>query len=282
MVSIGNFNTLQIIKRVPFGYYLDALLLGEILLPARYAPADIQINQYLDVFIYRDSEDRLIATTQTPYAQVGQFAMLKVVSVSQEGAFLDWGLPKDLLVPFREQKLTMKEGKSYIVAIFLDQLTQRIAASSKIEKYLNKTPIDLREEQEVDILITHETDIGYNAIINNSWLGLLYKTEIFQPLHKGDTCKAWVKKIREDNKIDLRLTKPGLQNIDELASHILRELSKNNGFLPINDKSPADTIYDMFQQSKKSFKIAIGSLYKQRLITIGADGIKSINNTQKS
>jgi uncharacterized protein len=277
MVLIGNFNTLTIVKRVPFGYYLDGHELGEILLPLRYAQGNMAINSTIEVFIYKDSEDRLIATTEQPYAKVGQFAFLKVVSVSSDGAFLDWGLPKDLLVPFREQKLTMKEGKSYIVAIFLDQLTKRIAASSKIEKYLSKQPVNLTEGQQVDILICNETEIGFNAIINNEFQGLLYKNEIFQPLSKGMRCQAFIKKIREDNKIDISLTKAGINVTDELAPKILVELEKNNGYLPLTDKSSTEQIYTTFHESKKNFKKAIGSLYKQRLITIEPDGIR-LNN----
>jgi uncharacterized protein len=277
MVLIGNFNTLTVVKRVPFGYYLDGHELGEILLPQRYAPEGTEINSEIEVFIYCDSEDRLIATTQKPYAKVGEFAYLKVVSVSQDGAFLDWGLPKDLLVPFREQKLTMQEGKSYIVTIFLDQLTKRIAASSKIDKYLNKQDINLVEGEQVDILVCTETDIGFTAVINNEYPGLLYKTEIFQPLTKGMRCQAYIKKIRDDKKIDISLTKAGIIVENDLAPKILDELERNNGFLPLTDKSSPDEIYRMFHESKKNFKRAIGALYKQRIISIDADGIRIIN-----
>jgi uncharacterized protein len=277
MVLIGNFNTLTIVKKVPFGYYLDGHELGEILLPLRYAHGSMAINSVIEVFIYKDSEDRLIATTEQPYALVGQFAFLKCVSVSSDGAFLDWGLPKDLLVPFREQKMTMKEGKSYIVAVFLDQLSKRIAASSKIDKFLNKQEINLTEGQQVDILVCNETEIGYNAIISNAFWGLLYKNEIFQPITKGMRCHAFVKKIREDNKIDISLTKAGINVTDELAPKILAELQNNNGFLPLTDKSSTELIYNTFHESKKNFKKAIGSLYKQRLITIEPDGIR-LNN----
>ena len=274
MVLIGNFNTLTIVKRVPFGYYLDGHELGEILLPLRYAKGSMAINSTIDVFIYKDSEDRLIATTEQPLAQVGEFAFLKVVSVSSDGAFLDWGLPKDLLVPFREQKMTMKEGKSYIVAVFLDQLTNRIAGSSKIDKFLDKEPVNLTEGQQVDILICNETEIGFNAIINNAFWGLLYKNEIFQPIAKGMRIPAFIKKIREDNKIDISLTKAGANVTDELAPRILAELENNNGFLPLTDKSSTEQIYSTFHESKKNFKKAVGSLYKQRLITIETDGIR--------
>jgi len=277
MLLIGNYNNLQIVKKVDHGVYLDGQEFGEILLPTRYVPNGAKINTSIEVFIYKDSEDRLIATTTKPYAVVGDFAYLKVASVRPEGAFLDWGLPKELLVPFREQKITMSEGKSYIVAVFLDQATNRIAASSKIEKFLKKEIADLSDNQMVEIMIDHETDIGYTAIVDNAYHGLLYKSEIFQPLPKGLKCPAWVKKIREDNKIDLSLTEPGRNKIEPLAEKILAGLKNNHGFLPLNDKSPSEKIYASFQHSKKSFKIAIGYLYKQRLITISDDGIHLTN-----
>ncbi len=277
MLEIGKTNSLRIVKKVPFGLYLDGGESGEILMPLRYVPQDCNIDDTIDVFIYNDSEDRLIATTEIPFAKVGDFAYLKVASVRPEGAFLDWGLPKELLVPFREQKITMTEGKSYIVAVFLDLATNRIAASSKIEKFFKKEITDLSDNQIVDIMIDHETDIGYTAIVNNAYHGLLYKSEIFQPLPKGMKCTAWIKKIREDNKIDLSLTEPGRNKIGPLADKILAELKNNHGFLPLNDKSPSENIYASFQQSKKSFKIALGYLYKQHLITISDDGINLVN-----
>lgn len=277
MVQIGNYNTLQIIKKVDFGFYLDGQELGEILLPKRYASESMKVNDAIEVFIYKDSEDRLIATTEKPYAQVGEFAYLKVVAVSADGAFLDWGLSKDLLAPFREQKMTMKEGKSYVVAVFLDKLSMRVAASSKIERHLDKSEIDVVENQEVDILIANETDIGYNAIVNNKFIGLIYKNEVFQPIAKGMKCKAYIRKIREDGKIDLSLTKSGMEKITDLAPRIMAELKNNNGFLPLNDHSSAEQIYELFQESKKAFKKAIGTLYKQRLITLNDDGIRIID-----
>jgi len=277
MLLIGNYNTLLIVKKVDHGIYLDGHEFGEILLPTRYVPKDAEINTSIDVFIYNDSEDRLIATTEIPFAKVGDFAYLKVASVRPEGAFLDWGLPKELLVPFREQKITMTESKSYIVAVFLDLATNRIAASSKIEKFFKKEIAGLSDNQIVDIMIDHETDIGYTAIVNNAYHGLLYKSEIFQPLPKGMKCTAWIKKIREDNKIDLSMTEPGRNKIGPLADKILAELKNNHGFLPLNDKSPSENIYASFQQSKKSFKIALGYLYKQHLITISDDGINLVN-----
>lgn len=274
MLEIGKINSLRVVKKVDFGIYLDGGQYGDILMPLRYTPENCLVGDLVDAFIYNDSEDRLIATTEIPLAQVGEFAFLKVVSVDQYGAFLDWGLPKDLLVPFREQKITMCQGKSYIVAVFLDKATNRIAASSKIEKFLKKEITDLTDNQMVDVMIDHETDIGYTAIVNNAYHGLLYKSEIFQPLPKGMKCTAWIKKIREDNKIDLSMTEPGRNKIEPLAEKILAELKNNQGFLPLNDKSPSEMIYASFQQSKKTFKIALGYLYKQRLIVISDDGIR--------
>lgn len=276
MVRIGNYNTLKIIKFRDQGAYLDGGEFGEILLPHKYVPENAKINSLTDVFIYKDSDDRLIATTEKPKATVGEFAYLKVVNVSTFGAFLDWGLAKDLLVPFSEQKTKFVEGKYYVVAVFLDTVTNRIAASAKIEKFLKKTLTGISENQEVDIIIYKETPLGYKAVINNSYSGLLYKNEIFQPLAVGSKCKAFVSKFREDNKIDLSLSKSGFEKIDLLTEKILILLRENNGYLALSDSSDAEEIYKLFHESKKSFKKAIGKLYKDQLIMIGENSIKLI------
>lgn len=276
MMEIGKFNTLRIVKTVDFGIYLDGGGFGEILLPKRYVPENYEIDDMIEVFIYNDSEDRLTAITDKPYAMVGEFALLKAVSVNTVGAFLDWGLPKDLLVPFGEQNLKMEEGKSYIVAIYLDAESNRIVASSKLDKFLDNIPIDVEEGQEVDLFICQSTELGYKAIINNTHWGMLYKNEVFQPLNKGQNIMGFVKKIRDDEKIDLCLDKPGYEKIDELSQMILTLLKENDGFIPLNDKSSSEAIYGQFHQSKKTFKKAIGSLYKKRFISIEKDGIRLI------
>jgi uncharacterized protein len=276
MLEIGKTNKLKVVKKVDFGLYLDGEESGEILIPTRYVPQNCSVDDFIDVFIYNDSEDRLIATTEIPFAQVGEFAFLKVLSVNQFGAFLDWGLSKDLLVPFREQKMTMEEGKKYIVYVYLDLETKRIAASSKIEKCLSKETPDFTEGLEVNLLIWTQTEIGFKAIINNKFQGILYKNEIFQNLERGQKIPGFIKKIRDDGKIDLTLSKPELEKIDDLTKRILILLKENGGFLAVNDKSSTEIVYSMFQESKKAFKIALGSLYKKRLIVFEDNGIRII------
>jgi uncharacterized protein len=274
MTEIGKINHLYVVKEVDFGIYLDGGDLGEILMPKRYVPEGTQPEDMIDAFIYLDSEDRLVATTEKPFAMVEEFALLEVVSVTPVGAFLNWGLPKDLFVPFREQRQPMEEGKKYLVYIYVDTNTKRIAASSKIEHYLDNIPVDYDIEEEVDLIIVNETDLGYNAIIDNSHLGVIYKNEVFQPLSPGDKLPGFIKKIRTDGKIDLSLVKAGYEKISEFADRIISELEKHKGFLPLTDKSSPDEIYNVFKFSKKNFKAAIGALYKKRMIAIEGNGIR--------
>jgi len=276
MAEIGKLNTLRVVKEVDFGLYLDGGEHGEILIPKRYVPENCKPEDNIEVFIYLDSEDRIIATTEKPYIKVGEFAMLQVVAVNQIGAFLYWGLPKDLLVPFREQKQKMEEGKWYIVTAYLDPDSKRLVASAKIDKFLDNLPPDYEDGEEVDLLISGETDLGFNAIINSKHLGVLYKNEVFQPLKKGDKIKGYIKKIREDEKIDLILQKPGYQKVDDISMKIVDILKEHGGFIAITDKSDPDTIYNLFGVSKKTFKKAIGSLYKLRIISINDEGIKLV------
>ena len=274
MVNIGKYNTLRVIKEVGFGVYLDGENEGEILMPSRYVPDNCQIGDYVDVFIYLDSEDRPIATTEKPYAQVGEFAMLRVKSVNKIGTFLDWGIMKDLLVPFREQKVTMTEERSYLVYIYVDEQSQRIVASAKLNKFLNKSVPEYVTGQEVDLIIESETDLGYKAIVNNLHWGILYENEVFEQLSKGLKIKGYIKKIRTDNKIDLSMHPLGYEKIDPISQMILDDLKKQGGFIAVSDKSDAEHVYRIFGISKKSFKQAAGALYKSRLITIGTDGIR--------
>lgn len=276
MAEIGKLNKLTIVKKVDFGVYLDGGDLGEILLPKRYVPEKYEIGGMVEVLIYRDSEDRIIATTEKPYATVGQFAFLKVVSLSPVGAFLGWGLQKDLLVPFREQKEQMSEDESYIVYIYIDELKKRIVASSKIDKFLKDIPSSFFEGQEVNLMIYGHTDIGYKAIINNAHWGIIYKNEVFEKLEKGQTVKGFIKKVREDNKIDLSLHEPGYKKVGDLAGKIIDELKRRGGFAPVTDKTSPEIIYGLFGVSKSTFKKAIGALYKKRLITIEDKGIRLI------
>lgn len=275
MAELGKLNTLRVVKEVPFGVYLDGGEKGEILLPTKYLPKDCKPGDMVEVFIYLDSEDDLIATTRKPNALLGEFALLKVVSLTAVGAFLDWGLQKDLLVPFGEQKVKMQEGKSYIVYLYLDN-TGRITASSKIDKFLDKQPPDYQEGQQVDLLICERSDIGLKAIVNNRHWGVLFEDEVFEKLHYGAKVKGFIKKVRPDNKIDLHFHKPGHEKLGGCADKVLAELHKKHGFLPLNDKSSPEVIYKLFGESKKTFKSAIGMLYKKRLISIADDGIRLI------
>lgn len=274
MAEIGKLNKLYVVKEVDFGIYLDGGELGEILMPKRYVPEGTQPEDTIEAFIYLDSEDRLVATTEKPYAMVEEFALLEAVSITPVGAFLSWGLPKDLFVPFREQRQEMEEGKKYLVYVYLDQNSKRIAASSKIESYLDNIPVDYDVDEEVDLIIVNETDLGFNAIIDNSHLGILYKNEVFQPLNPGDKIQGYIKKIRTDGKIDLCLQKAGYEKISSYVDKIIVELQKNKGFLPLNDKSTPEDIYKIFRISKKNFKAAIGALYKKRFIAIEESGIR--------
>jgi Uncharacterized protein conserved in bacteria len=276
MAQIGKINNLEVLKELDFGIYLDGGELGEILMPKRYVPEGTILGDYIEAFIYLDSEDRLIATTEKPFALVEEFALLEVVSVAQIGAFLNWGLPKDLFVPFREQRRPMEVGSKYLVYVYLDTNTKRIAASSKIENYLDNIPVDYDENEEVDLIVINETNLGYNAIIDNSHTGVLYRNEVFQTLNPGDRLKGYIKKIRPDGKIDLRLDKVGYEKIGGFADEIMEKLKENNGFLPVTDKSSPEEIYKVFGISKKNFKASVGTLYKQRLISIENNGIKLV------
>jgi predicted RNA-binding protein (virulence factor B family) len=277
MAQIGKLNHLEVLKELDFGIYLDGGDLGEILMPKRYVPEGTMLGDFIEAFIYLDSEDRLIATTEKPLAQIEEFALLEVVSVTPVGAFLNWGLPKDLFVPFREQRKPMELGKKYLVYVYLDIDSKRIAASSKIENYLDNIPVDYDENEEVDLIIVNETDLGYNAIIDYSHLGVLYKNEVFQELNPGDRVQGYIKKIRPDGKIDLRLDKIGYEKITSFVDRIIVELQKNKGFLPLTDKSSPEEIYKTFKISKKNFKAAIGALYKKRFIALEDNGIRLLD-----
>ncbi len=278
MVEIGKFNSLRVVKELNFGVYLDGGESGEILLPKRYVPENCSQGDIVEVFVYKDSEDRIIATTEKPYVVVGDYALLKVVSVNEVGAFLDWGLMKDLLVPFREQGERMEEGKSYIVHVYFDEKSERLAASSNLAKFLNKIPPEYEEGQEVSLLVCNETEIGYRAIIDKSHWGMIYKNEVFQPLKIGQTIRGFVKKVRDDGKIDLSLQKAGYENIDDFTEIIINRLEKAGGYIAVTDKSTPETIYRLFGMSKKSYKKAVGALYKKKVIDIENNGIKLKNN----
>ena len=276
MILPGRYNTLKVVKYVDFGVYLDGAEMGEILLPARYVPEVCEVDEDLEVFIYLDSEDRIIATTEKPFAQVGEFAMLRVNAVNNVGAFLDWGLMKDLLVPFREQKMTMVAGRSYLVYVYVDPDSQRIAASAKLEKFLDNVVPEYKVGEEVSLIVESESELGYNAIINHLHRGILYHDELPGPLNKGQKLKAYIKKVRDDKKIDLSLYRPGYEQVDGISQDILNKLHEAGGFLPFTDKSDAALIFERFAISKKIFKKAIGALYRQRRILMEEKGIRLI------
>jgi predicted RNA-binding protein (virulence factor B family) len=277
MLQIGKTNELRIVKHVDFGIYLDGgEEHGEILMPKRYVPDGAAVDNTIEVFIYRDSEDRLIATNETPLAQVDEFRFLTVKSINRFGAFLDWGLPKDLLVPFREQKSKMQEGRSYLVHVYLDQESQRIVASAKLNKFLDNVMPEYEVGEEVNLLVAEQTDLGYKVIIENKHWGMVYKNEVFQPIQPGDSVKGYVKQIRDDDKIDISLQKSGYEQIDAISQGILEKLKESGGYLAVTDKSPADFIYHLFGISKKNYKKAIGFLYRNKLIVLEKEGIRSL------
>lgn len=272
-IELGKFNQLEVVKEVDFGLYLDGGDEGEILLPTRYVPEDCKVGDMLNVFLYLDIDERLIATTLTPLVQVGQFACLEVSWVNQFGAFLNWGLMKDLFVPFSEQKMKMQVGNKYIIHAHLDDESYRIVASAKVERYLSKDMPDYAPGEEVDILIWQKTDLGFKAIIDNKYSGLLYENEIFRALETGMQMKAFVKQVREDGKVDLILQKPGFEKVDDFSKTLLEYIREHGGRINLNDKSPAEDIYDTFGVSKKTFKKGVGDLYKKRLISLHENGI---------
>ncbi len=274
MVQIGKTNRLKVLRKVSIGLYLDGDTLGDLLVPNRYVPENISVGDELDVFVYLDSEDRLIATTEVPLAQVGDFALMKAVAVTKVGAFLDWGLSKDLLVPFSEQQQKMEVGKHYLVHVYLDDNTKRIVASAKIDKFLDNLPPEYEPGEQVQLMIASRTDLGFKAIVNGIHSGMLYNNQVFKSLKIGEKVPGYIQKVREDDKIDLLLEKPGYEKIDDISEIILDKLKQNKGFLPVTDKSEPDEIARIFGLSKKNFKKAVGGLYKKRMIDIQNDGIK--------
>lgn len=280
-IELGKFNRMEVVKKVDFGIYLDGGEEGEVLLPTRYVPEGCNIGDILNVFLYLDMEERLIATTLVPYVQVGEFAYLEVAWVNQYGAFLNWGLMKDLFVPFREQKMKMQVGRKYLVHAHLDDESYRIVASAKVERYLSKDKAEYVPGAEVDILVWQKTDLGFKAIIDNKYSGLLYENEVFTPLSAGMRLKAYVKQVREDGKVDLMLQKPGFAKVGDFSKTLLDYLREQGGRIALTDKSPAEEIYEVFGVSKKTFKKGVGDLYKKRLIFLQDDAIVLVKSRTK-
>lgn len=269
-------NCLAVSRQSDFGLLLDGGELGEILLPKRYVPKTWKTGDTLDVFVMRDSEDRLMATTDKPKAMVGDFALLQVKDVTKIGAFLDWGMPKDLLVPFREQRMPMKQGQSYLVHIYLDRISGRIVASSKLDKFLRNSRRFFKQGEKVNLIIWQRTDLGYKAIINNERWGMVFHNDVFQPLERGQQLEGYIKNVRPDGYIDLSLHQPGYGKVTSLTDTILEYLKSQGGFMPVTDKNPPEEIYELFGVSKKTYKKAIGALYKKRLIDFTENGTKLV------
>ena len=272
MVNIGEYNELEVVKQLEFGIYLRVDDV-EILMPTKWVPEGTRIGDMLNVFIYRDSDDRLIATTMVPFATANTFAFLEVKDTNATGAFLDWGMQKDLLVPFREQPVKMEPGKSYVVFVYVDDISNRLVASARLNKYIEGNNIKVMDGDMVDLLIYSETPLGFNAIVNNMFSGLIYKNEIYETIRIGDRVKGFVSRVREDNKIDLRLQTSGFELVDDVKWRILKMMKDEKGFLSLSDNSSPEEIKAKLAISKKAFKKAIGALYKERLIKLTDKGV---------
>jgi hypothetical protein len=267
-LKIGKMNRLKVVTDLNFGLYLDGKDQGEILMPRKYVPEGCGVDDFVEVFVYLDSEDRIIATTETPYAMAGELAWLEAVAVSSVGAFMDWGLLKDLLIPFREQKERIVEGRSYIVYVYFDTVSERLVGSTKVYKYIDFKATNYRPGDEVDMIVANKVDLGYNVIIDKRYVGIIYHNEIFQDIVEGQAIKGFIKLVRPDGKIDAELQKSGESGSrDALEEIILKQLKDGGGFLPLTDRTPPEKIYDVYRVSKRAF-------YKKRLITLEDDGIR--------
>ncbi len=275
MIKVGEYNQMNVIREVPFGLYLDDGAEG-ILLPKRFVPEGSKIGDTLRVFLYHDGEDRLIATTQEPKGVLGDIVKLKAITVTPQGAFLDNGLMKDIFVPTSKQQRGMIPNGEYLVKIYLDEQTGRLAATEKIESFLSNDTLTVKELEQVNLLVYRRTDIGYVVIINNQHTGVLHHNEIYREITAGDRFPGFIKKIYSDNRIDVAAGKSGYNRVEDETEKILRLLNENNGFLPYGDKSSPEDIYSVFSMSKKTFKMTIGNLYRQRKIQFEGNGIKLV------
>lgn len=273
MIALGKYNTLEILRSTSVGLFLGDEEGHDVLLPNKYVPKSYEIGDMLEIFCYLDYGERPITTTLKPYIVRNTFSLLRVAEVNEIGAFMDWGLEKHLLVPFSEQRSKMQEGQSYVVHCYLDEKTFRLVASNKLDKFLEKETLSLTEMEEVDLIVTRQTDLGWEVIINDMYKGLIFKNEIFKKIAIGDTMKGYVKQIRDDKKIDISLEPIGVTKLEPMAQTIFERLQKENGFLGLHDKSDPDDIKNTLQMSKKNFKKGIGALYRERKIIIKADGI---------
>lgn len=274
MLQLGKRNDMVVARKVDFGVYLDGGDIGDVLLPKRYVPEGCEVGDTVNVFLYLDNDERLVATTKKSLVEVNHFAFLEVKWINEHGAFLDWGLMKDLFCPFREQKMKMQVGKKYVVYAYIDAVTYRIVASAKVEKFLSDEEPPYSNGDEVEILVQQKTDLGFKAIIDDKFGGMIFDNDVFKEIRTGDRMKAYIKQIRPDGKIDLSLQPSGRENVVGFAGRLLRTLIESeNGFLPYHDKTSPDEIYAAFGVSKKTFKKAVGDLYKHFYITIESNGI---------
>ena len=275
-INVGQFNLMRVDRKVDFGFYMDVGAEG-VLLPKRFVPSGLQVGDTISVFVYHDSDNRLIATTQEPFAVVGDIAALKVVALTKQGAFMDWGLMKDLFVPVSQQLSSMRLGGKYLVKLYLDKQTGRVAATEKIDNQISNDVLTVKEGEKVKLQVYRETDIGYVVIVNQVHQGLVYKNEVFTHLHIGQIIdEGFVKKIREDNKLDIGIGKQGVEKLDDDQLKLIQLLKLHKGFLPYHDKSSPEDIYAFFGISKKAFKMNVGMLYKSKKITIEEGGIRLI------
>lgn len=273
MLKLGQHNTLEILRKTSVGLYLGDQEGNDILLPNKYCSPEMEIGSNIEVFVYKDHEQRWVATTLSPAVKVNEFAYLRVKSISDIGAFLDWGLEKDLFVPFREQNIKMKRGQSYVIFLYEDPQTQRLVASAKLNRFFQNDKIDIAPGSLVDLLVFETTPLGFNVIIDQRFKGLIYHADIYQKINIGDQLQGYIKLIREDGGIDISLQAKGLKRLETGAEKIIEHLKQNKGFVNLTDKSSPEEILSKFQMSKKNFKQSVGILFKQRLIRIETDGI---------
>lgn len=275
MIKIGQINSLEVIKKADFGIFLDGADYGSVLLLNKHVPEGTEIGDRLDVFLYFDSESQLVATTEKPIAQVGEWGLMKIEGINVTGAFVSWGISdKNLLIPFSEQRARFTEGQNILVYVYTDKASGRIVGTTKFNKWLDKTPANYEVNEQVDLIIAERSQLGYKAIVNGKHWGMIFPSDVFGKLFIGKQLKGYIKQIREDGKVDLALQKVGVAKMDDLSMKVLELLEKKGGYLPLNDKSTPEAIFDAFRTSKGTFKKTIGGLYKQGKIVIEKDGIR--------
>ncbi|EIU7855557.1 GntR family transcriptional regulator [Vibrio parahaemolyticus] len=275
MIKIGQINSLEVIKKADFGVFLDGDDYGSVLLPNKHVPEGTELGDHIEVFLYFDSENQLAATIDKPIAQVGEWGLMKIEGINQTGAFVNWGIKeKDLLIPFSEQRARFTAGQNILVYVYTDKASGRIVGTTKFNKWLDKTPANYEVNEEVDLIIAERSQLGYKAIVNGKHWGMIFPSDVFGKLFIGKKLKGYIKQVREDGKIDLSLQKVGVAKMDDLSSKIIDLLEKKGGFLPLNDKSSPEAIFDAFRTSKGTYKKTIGGLYKQGKIVIEKDGIR--------